>query len=793
MLFDSQVTASRFGFRRFGVSAIIAALALQTCVPAIAANNPLSGVGSDINTLDYVANVDWDFDKPPTQVGDGSVTLDRTYITNLLRVFARSNFTMTEGLHRIGNIYVYNNGQFGTNVDIQIINKDGRSNASGAGWQKAAGRTSHNYLTMVNPETFDQVGKVITHEMGHYTYGLFDEYQEQGRPIDPVNIHMPANVDTPRNTIMQNHLQFLSLSTPADYTDPAGRQTAQARVATTGDNGAGASAWEVLTRPQSQDKGFLVQFKRTFFDAFKGIDPSKMVLTRPVTGFDAKLNIIFVSNAVQRDIILIDRTMNAARMAFQIEAAKAMVSQSKDDTQYMIITSPPIAAGPVIPYTTANTAGKAALSAALDTVTSADSGNFDSIAAFTQAFTALAAARKAGDPSTIHIFTGIETSLPSDALSTARIAKCTINTMAVMGGTTEARQAIRERAQAASTTGVAVNLAQMAGGSGGDFKVARDGVEGAKAAIRGMKDAHGQPPATIALNETLAMAAGQVFNTTFGMGTGDGDGNVTVEIVFEPVDTKKLGISLLAPNGTVYSPGTLPAGITLKDSSADGIVQFVVDKSFPGRVGQWTLGVAAIAATHSGVGIEITSDSSLKLYTTVDGGTTGSGNAPVIRADLLSDKAVRGAVITANIFNADGSLALGNVPLLFDGVGEYVADLSGKLPAGEYTVTIVAQTVPGSRIAAIGAPIQGPFNTETPIELMSRSAESSFTLDSGATGVGIASPAATVVASVVNGGSGGGCTVSADGRDAGLVLLFLSALGGLLLRRRRQALPLRRD
>ena len=43
------------------------------------------------------------------------------------------------------------------------------------------------------------------------------------------------------------------------------------------------------------------------------------------------------------------------------------------------------------------------------------------------------------------------------------------------------------------------------------------------------------------------------------------------------------------------------------------------------------------------------------------------------------------------------------------------------------------------------------------------------------------------------GGSGGGCTVSADGRDAGLVLLFLSALGGLLLRRRRQALPLRRD
>ena len=783
MRIKPESTSNRSLFRRIGVGVLTASLSLQTAAPVFAANHAFSAV-ADVNTLDYVVNVDWDFDTPPTQVGNGSVTLDRAYITSLLRVFAQSNFTMTEGLHKVGTVYVYKNAMFGTNVDIQIINKDGRSNANGGGWQKPGGMTSHNYLTMGSPETFDQVGKVIAHEMGHYTYTLFDEYQEQSKPVDLANPHMPASVDTPRNTIMHDQNKFVSLSTPADYADPAGRITAQARVAATGPNAAGASAWEVLTRTPDKDPDTLKSFERTFFDAFKGIDASKLQLKQPVAGFDAKLKIVFVSNPVFRDIILIDRTLSAERLAIAIQGAKAVVSQAKVDTQFMVITSPDVGAGPVMPYTLADAAGKTALSAALDAVVPAGTGSFDSMTAFSQGLQALAAARQPGDPSTIHLLTGQETSLPADAATLVKAARVSVNPIAVGGNTKVQQASVREKAKAQSTNGAVINLADIAGSSGGAFRTAKDGTDAAKAALRSSDEVHGQTGGTIALNESGALAASAVFSTKFNMASGDVDGNVTVELLFDPVDANKLKVSLTSPGGTVYGLDNLPAGISLNDDSTDGVIQFIVSKGFSGRVGNWTLNTTALTATQDGFGVEVTTDNSLKLVAHVDGGRAGSGKGPVIKAILSNDKSVRGAVVTADIFNPDETLALGGVQLIDDGIGRYVANLSGKLPAGEYTVRVFAQTVLGSRIAAIGAPIKGPFNAETPVDPLTRVAESSFTLDSGANGV-IGSPAATPVVAATT--SGGGCTVSSDGRDAGLLLLLLSALAGVGLRRRRNA------
>lgn len=782
MRIKPESESARSLFRRIGVGVLAASLSLQTASPAFAANHAFSAV-ADVNTLDYVVNVDWDFDNPPTQVGNGSVTLDRAYITNLLRVFAQSNFTMTEGLHKIGKVYVYKNAMFGTNVDIQIINKDGRSNASGGGWRKPGGLTSHNYLTMSTPETFDQVGKVIAHEMGHYTYTLFDEYQEQSKPVDPTNPHMPANVDTPRNTIMHDQNKFVSFSTPADYADPAGRITAQGRVAATGPNAAGASAWEVLTRTPDKDPDTLKIFERTFFDAFKGIDASKLQLKQPVAGFDAKLNIMFVSNPVFRDIILIDRTLSAERLAIAIQGAKAVVSQAKTDTHFMVIASPAVGAGPILPYTKADEAGKTALAAALDAVVPAGTGSFDAIAAFSQGLQALAAARQPGDPSTIHLLTGQETSLPADAANLVKDARVSVNPIAV-GGSTKVQQAsVREKAKAQSTTGAVINLADIANSSGGAFRTAKDGTDAAKAALRSSNEVHGQTGGTIALNESGALAASAVFNTKFSMANGNVDGNVTIELLFDPIDASKLKVTLTSPSGTVYGLGNLPDGISLNDDSADGVIEFVVSKDFSGRVGSWALTATAVTATQDGLGAEVTTDNTLQLVAYVDGGKTGSGKGPTIKAVLSNDKSVRGAVVTADIFNPDETLALGGVQLIDDGIGQYVANLTGKLAAGEYTVKVYAQTVPGSRIAAVGAPIKGPFNVETPVDPLTRVAESSFTLDVGAVGVIGTTTAAPVAAS-----GGGGCTVSGDGRDAGLLLLLLSALAGVGLRHRRKVI-----
>lgn len=56
-----------------------------------------------------------------------------------------------------------------------MINKSDRSAANISGWG-TRGQTSYNYLAYSGAfESVDALGKVINHELGHYTYGLYDE------------------------------------------------------------------------------------------------------------------------------------------------------------------------------------------------------------------------------------------------------------------------------------------------------------------------------------------------------------------------------------------------------------------------------------------------------------------------------------------------------------------------------------------------------------------------------------------------------------------------------------------
>ena len=135
-------------------------------------------------------NTDWDYDAAEPRVVSGvrpndteatQFTLDRAYVTRIIRAFARTNYTMTEGRHRIGTVYVYRNSQFGNNVDIRLLAaKPGRSNASVSGWGKP-GKTSNNYVLDATaggaPETALGLGQVVAHEKGHYTYGIYEEYE----------------------------------------------------------------------------------------------------------------------------------------------------------------------------------------------------------------------------------------------------------------------------------------------------------------------------------------------------------------------------------------------------------------------------------------------------------------------------------------------------------------------------------------------------------------------------------------------------------------------------------------
>ncbi len=824
------------------ICALMGALTLPVNFNALAASHALTAV-ADVNTIDYVVNVDWDYDSPPLQANNPSQTLDRDYITAVLRVTAQSIFTMTEGRHRVGNVFVYRNKQFGKNVNIQMINTDDRSSANIAGFGNRNASSFNHLSFQKSPESINALGKVIAHELGHYTYGLLDEYVEKDTPLNPKDPGAPSGVDNPKNTIMNDHLGFVSLSTPADYVDAALRQTAQARVYATGADLVGGSAWETLTRPVDQDPAGARGNGRTFFEAFRGINPATLQLTRPVEGFDAKLNIIFAPNPVFRDVLVVDRTLPADRFSSLIQAAKALVSQAGANTQFAIVASPGNAT-PVLGYTASTIEGKAAVVAALDALTPDTASAFDGLAAFTQSLNLLAAVRQRGDMSTLHVLTGTEATLPVEAATSARTARVSVNPLGIGGGTPAQSVQRREQARNQSAAGNVVNLTQLAKQTGGSYNSAKNGAEAAKDLVRSAKETHAESYASLALDQSLPLAANGQFNSTFRVASAATDGEVAVELYFDPADAAKLQFSLVAPNGSVFTPTTVPNGIGFDNDAQEGVVSFSIGADVANRVGTWTARVRASAAMVDGIGLEASSDASIALSSTVDGGSVGATSGLVLRAILGGEKSIRTAVVTGDVYDEAGSLVLGNVALRDDGVspdkraddGEYTASLAGRLPPGEYAVLVKAQTNANSRIASLGALIKGARNEELPVELLTRFSEVSFTLEQGASGVlaavtpapsvppvtvttttlpapttpgmvtttvpststtpapAVPQPGTTPSASVTpvapgapgTTDEGGGCTVNANGRDGSLALLLLAAIAGWALRRPRK-------
>jgi hypothetical protein len=801
------------------ICAVAGALALPVNFSAHAANHPLTAV-VNVNIIDYVVNVDWDFDNPPTQVNNPTQLLDRAYITSVIREAALGVFIMTEGRHRLGNIYVYSNKRFGNNVSIRLINTDGRSSADVAGFN-VRNSTSFNHLSF--EKTFEsprKLGRVIAHELGHYTYGLLDEYVEAGTPLNPNDPGAPSQSDNAKNTLMNDQNQFPSLSTPADYADPTRRQTAQARVFSIAPDLSGGSAWETLTRTPDQDPARARADRRTFFEAFRGINPATLELRRSDVGFDASLNMVFAPNPMFRDVIVVDRTLAADRFAELIQAAKAMVGQAKADTQFAIVASP-AAANAALPssvvrgYTDSTPEGKQALSAALDnlqSVPTGSAGTFDSLSAFTRAYQLLADVRKPGDLSSLHLLTGIEARLPVEAATSARLARVSVHPLGLMGSDANAGATRSTQARTQSAASKSVSLADAAGMTGGSYNQAKTGAEAAKDTVRALNETHAEPFASLSADASPALGVRGIFNSSFRVAGSAIDGEVVASLFFDPRDADKLKFSLIAPSGTVYTASNAGAGIELITEPAYGETYFVIAPDAPARAGQWTVRTEASAQTVDGIGLEVSSDSLTALSGSIKGGTLSDPTAITLRAKLGAEKSIKGAVVTADIYDSEGRLVLANVALRDDGVlpdtragdGQYAASLVGLLPAGEYAAVLKGVTNADSRIAELGALRQGMRDAATPVEVIGRISEFGFTLEAGAPGVMSATPSVVTpgmpgttgtpgtgsttgsagTPAAVTSSSGGGCSVNPTGNDAGLALLLLTALAGGAMRRR---------
>lgn len=815
-----------------------------TPLPIEAANNRLSDVVK-ANTpagveeyLDVTLNTDWDYDANVTQLGTGTAqiparTLNRAYVEALVRQTARTLFVMTNGRHRLGKVYVFKNSKFGSDVDIRVLNVAGRANANIAGWKADGGLTTNNYITNevenapLDPESPEQTGEVIAHELGHYVYGLLDEYSEAKQPCQAPEVQLgsPCKDDLVKPTVMNDQTRSYRLSVPSDYAGTPAYRTAHARGYGNAD-GTRSSAWETLLADPATDTANArkeTSGRRIRFDAFNGIPLPTVDNLKTFTsdgsldrfnaqkgtlaadsvffGYDKYLQIIYeggqpgatATPPKPRNVLVIDRTVDETTFGQIITAAKGLVDRAPENARFAVVSSP--ASGtPAFADMTAQ--GKASLKSVLDGLTRAD-GEVNLDEAYQAGRGIVVAARPAagqpaedaGNTDTFSLYTKANATVPENLGNQARADKIAINVMAFTGG-----------AGSASRPSASRSLASLAAASGGTNNTARTANEAIKEADKALKAAMGMTEALITADlSDDVFKAGSTFEVPFRVGSDANDGKVEVRFYFSEADRSKLTFSC-APVGS-GAPGV----VTIDPAEA-GVDEGLATCTIQGTrtVGNW-LAKATVAngrGDAEAVEVEVVSipkSIPIEANASIQGGTVASKQEPTLTVSLAGQFPIVNATIDVSIYNAmtgalvktyklTGSNDQGTNGDARANDGIYTQSLAGQLNPGDYYALVEAVTDPTT---SLFNPVQrfanGVAPTAKPVgDALLRLADAEFNLEQNAPGVGVASTT-TPVAST-GGGGGGGCTTG-GGSDAGLVtLLGLASLRlAARLRRRKQS------
>jgi hypothetical protein len=789
--------------------------------------------------LDLTLNVDWDYDANVTQRGTGvgevpARTLNRAYIDALVRQTARTLFVMTNGKHRIGKVYVFKNSKFGSDVDIRVLNVPGRANANISGWRADGGLTTNNYITNevsgggLDPESPEQTGEVIAHELGHYVYGLLDEYREAGSACkDPAEqLGSPCQDDLVKPTVMNDQSRSYRLSVPSDYAGTPAFRTAQARGYGAAD-GSNSSGWEMLTRDPASDSENAKKEtggRRIRFDAFKDIPVPTVENLKTFTsdgelsrfdqqrgavpagsvfaGYDKYLQVIYEGEAGStataskpRNVLVIDRTVASETFAQIITAAKGLVDRAPDNARFALVTSPSAGTPQLMEMTAA---GKSALKDALDALTQT-TGEFDIAQAYEAGKALVVQARPAagqpaedaGNTDTFSLYTKANSSVPENLGEQARSDKIAFNVVAFMAQGSSASRPVAAR-----------SLAQLAKDSGGTNNTARSANEAIKEADKALKAAMGMTEAlmTAGLSDEV-IKAGTTFETPFRVGSQANDGKVIVRFYFSEKDRSKLSFSCAPVAGGA-------GGVVVVEPSEPDVEEGLATCTIDGNrvAGNWV----AKATVASGRGdaelieseiVSVANGTPIEVNASIEGGTAEDPKAPVLLVSFGGQFPIVNANIAVEIYDANTGNLVKELKLTGandqatngdaranDGV--YTLNLANQLNAGDYFVVIEAVTDatnsmfnPVQRFANGLAPNAKPVG-----EVVSRLAEGEFFLEQGQPGVGVASTPTTPTTPVATSGSGGGGCTTGGGSDFGLLALLALASGRLAmsLRRRRK-------
>jgi hypothetical protein len=685
------------------VSAICAGISILCASYAQAASHPLTSVvydaASGTTYVDQVVAIDWDPNNPPSLTINGTSTpLDRAYLQEIMNIASDTLYTMTEGKFRLGKISVYSN-QFLDNADMLILNKDGRANASTSGLNVSGARNQMFTIFSGAPETQNSMGRTVAHEFGHYLFGLLDEYREAGK-LDTSDPGGPQDRDTPRNTVMNDHMQFSAFSTPSDYADPSQQQTAQFRWF-------GKSAWETLVADPKTDSALQKNggSQRMWFESFKNM-AAPGVATKPVntTASRASLQMTYMQGS--RTVMVLDLTVSPTELAGFVKAADASIDPIPAGSQLAIMAISgaqfntvlelgPLGAGNTDP---ARIAAKAALGQ-LTAVTTTETGGLDK--ALRQAaliVSPLAAAQDAA----------AKAGAPAPLTTSVEVTQTPI----IQLFTTSSSSAAPDTVSALTKGGVMLNPQLLKKGTGGNMDALALATRGrvvqttkltdlVKKSVAAAHESVGELVQTIVSNDADSLAAGESLTLKVPIASPSIDGKVTISAYVE--GNSGTTFSLISPSGaSVTASNAAATGITYEHDVEEGIMSYVIPTNVAKRSGSWTAVLAAASAIADPVELEATVESQMTVKTSVAGGTLEDPRPPMIITSVSQPLAVKNAIVTVDVYDESGKALSSGIVLRDDGAfpdvkpgdGTYSASLAGLLPAsGEYEFVVhVANT-----------------------------------------------------------------------------------------------------
>ncbi|MEO0676330.1 MAG: VWA domain-containing protein [Pseudomonadota bacterium] len=279
-----------------------------------------------------------------------------------IKFFADGVCEQTNGVHKIGKVRIFKDGEFGPTVDVKWDASGGpAAHTTGfgkAGWQifffdkfpggaiDANGNFTGGTLDIDSSASDrEMMGYILAHEWGHYALGVYDEYQGNAatgtRPSQPISSDVATDkaIMSRERVAANGDFSWLNHSTSNNIGDLT--KTAQGRTY-------GKSGWDTLIQTTNNDPTTVSGWAkptRTHYTNLVGQQPTasdnwyKIQLPAGRTGCRDQLDIQWIEN-LEIDVVL-DRSgsMQGTSIANAISAAQSLVDIVPGDTTALGVSS----------------------------------------------------------------------------------------------------------------------------------------------------------------------------------------------------------------------------------------------------------------------------------------------------------------------------------------------------------------------------------------------------------------------------------------------------------------------